>query len=104
MPGVDGDAGREVDLAVLPDGGEPVDQVGAVGALAGHRAQIVGAEGHAEEGSRVRGQHPDGPVALVGDQDITAGVDGQRPRVPQLGLDAGPPSPLDPQVPLPATV
>ena len=90
---VHGNGGGEVDLADLPDAPQPVDQVGPVGALAGHRAQIVGGDGHAEEGSRARGQHPDGPVALIGHQDITTGVHGQRPRVPELGRNAGPPSP-----------
>ena len=33
-----------------------------------------------------RGQLADGPVALIGDQDVAAGVHGQRARIPELCL------------------
>ena len=72
--------------AVSPDRRQPVDQVRAVGALAGHRAQVAGGDGHAVEGAVGGRQQPDGPVALVGDEDVPAGIDGQRAGVPELGV------------------
>ncbi len=83
---VEGDGGREVELGGLALGGETIDQVGAVRTVAGDRTQVVRGNGHAVVVPVLNASSRMVRFPWSAMKRSPFGVDGQRTRIPDLGI------------------